>query len=43
MLLQKFRDRNERCIAILFKSIRVRCRFDSPERWQGEKEKKGCS
>ena len=31
-LLQKYRDRNGRCIAILFKSIRVRGRFDSPEK-----------
>ena len=31
ILLQKYRDRNGRCIAILFKSIRVRGRFDSPE------------
>ena len=31
MLLQKYRDRNGRCIAILFKSIGVRGRFDSPE------------
>ena len=30
-LLQKYRDRNERCIAILFKSIGVRGRFDFPE------------
>ena len=29
--LQKYRDRNGRCIAILFKSIGVRGRFDSPE------------
>ena len=31
ILLQKHRDRNGRCIAILFKSIGVRGRFDSPE------------
>ena len=31
ILLQKYRDRNGRCIAILFKSIRVRGRCDSPE------------
>ena len=31
ILLQKYRDRNGRCIAILFKSIGVRGRFDSPE------------
>ena len=31
ILLQKYRDRNGRRIAILFKSIRVRGRFDSPE------------
>ena len=31
MLLQTYRDRNGRCITILFKSIRVRGRFDSPE------------
>ena len=30
ILLQKYRDRNGRCIAILFKSIGVRGRFDSP-------------
>ena len=29
MLLQKYRDRSGRCIAILFKSIGVRGRFDS--------------
>ena len=27
ILLQKYRDRNGRCIAILFRSIRVRGRF----------------
>ena len=31
ILLQKYRDRNGRCIAILFKSIGVRGRFDSPD------------
>ena len=31
ILLQKYRDRNGTCIAILFKSIGVRGRFDSPE------------
>ena len=31
ILLQKYRDRNGRCIAILFKNIRVRGRCDSPE------------
>ena len=35
ILLQKYRDRNGRCIAILFKSIGVRGRFDSPETFQG--------
>ena len=30
ILLQRYRDRNGRCIAILFKSIGVRGRFDSP-------------
>ena len=30
ILLQKHRDRNGRCIAILFKRIGVRGRFDSP-------------
>ena len=30
-LLQKYRNRNWRCMAILFKSIGVRGRFDSPE------------
>ena len=34
ILLQKYRDRNGRCIAILFKSIGVRGRFDSPENWR---------
>ena len=29
--LQKYRDGNGRCIAILFESIRVRGRLDSPE------------
>ena len=33
ILLQKYRDRNGRCIAILFKSIGVRGRCDSPEKW----------
>ena len=32
ILLQKHRDTNGRCIAILFKSIGVRGRFDSPEK-----------
>ena len=31
ILLQKHRDRNGRCIAILFRSIRVRGRFDSSD------------
>ena len=31
ILLQKYRDRNGRCIAILFKSIGVWGRFDSPD------------
>ena len=31
ILLPKYRDRNGRCIAILFKSIGVRSRCDSPE------------
>ena len=31
ILLQKYSDRNGRCIAILFQSIRVRGRFDSPD------------
>ena len=31
VFLQKYRDRNGRCIRILFKSIWVRGRFDSPE------------
>ena len=31
ILLQKYRDRNGRCIAILFKGIGVRGRFDSPD------------
>ena len=31
ILLQKYRDRNGRCIAILFKSIGVRGWLDSPE------------
>ena len=31
ILLQKYRDRNGRCIAILFRSIRVRGRFDSSD------------
>ena len=31
ILLQKYCDRNGRCIAILFKSIGVRGRFDSPD------------
>ena len=33
ILLQKHGDRNGRCIAILFKSIGVRGRFDSPDLW----------
>ena len=36
IFLQKYRDTNGRCIAILFKSIGVRGRFDSPE-FGGEK------
>ena len=32
ILLQKYRDRNGRCITILFKGIRVRGRFDSSEK-----------
>ena len=31
ILLQKYRDRNGMCIAMLFKNIGVRGRFDSPE------------
>ena len=31
ILLQKYGDGNGRCIAILFKSIGVRGRFDSPD------------
>ena len=31
ILLQKYHDGNGRCIAILFKNIGVRGRFDSPE------------
>ena len=31
ILLQKYRDRNGRCIAILFRSIGVRGRWDTPE------------
>ena len=31
IFLQKCRDTNGRCIAILFKSIGVRGRFDSPD------------
>ena len=31
ILLQKYRDRNGRCIAVLFKSIGVRGWFDSPD------------
>ena len=31
ILVQKYRDRNGRCIAILFKAIGVRGRCDSPE------------
>ena len=30
ILLQKYRDRDGRFMAILFNSIRVRCQFDSP-------------
>ena len=33
ILWQQYRDRNGRCIAILFKSIGVRGRFDSPDLW----------
>ena len=32
ILLQKYRDRNGRCIAILFKNVGVRGRCDSPDR-----------
>ena len=31
ILLQKYHDRNGRCIAILLKSIGVRSQFDSPD------------
>ena len=31
ILLQKYRDRNGRCMVILFKSIGVRGQFDSPD------------
>ena len=34
IFLQKYRDTNGRCIAILFKSIGVRGRLDSPENSQ---------
>ena len=34
ILLQKYRDRNGRCIAILFKSIGVRGRCDSPDSYR---------
>ena len=34
ILLQKYRDTNGRCIAILFKSIGVRGRLGSPEQMQ---------
>ena len=33
ILLQKYRNGNGRCIAILFKNIGVRGRFDSSECW----------
>ena len=39
ILLQKYRNRNGRCIAILFESIGVRGRFDSPDRSTGAKPK----
>ena len=32
ILLQEHREKDARCIAILFKSIGVRGRFDSPEK-----------
>ena len=35
ILLQKYRDRNWRCIAILFKSIGVRGRFNSADCFSG--------
>ena len=38
ILLPKYRDRNGRCIAILFKSIGVRGRCDSPEKSRTEKQ-----
>ena len=37
ILLQKYRDTNGRCIVILFKSIRVRSRLDSPDANYSEK------
>ena len=36
ILLQRYRDRNGRCIAILFKSTGVRDQFDSPDSKQGK-------
>ena len=32
--MRKYRDRNGRCIAILFKSIGVRGRFEPPDLWE---------
>ena len=37
ILLQKYRDRDGICIPILFKSIGVRGRFDSPDKWGRQK------
>ena len=34
ILVQKYRDDNGRCIAILFRSIGVRGRCDSPDKWE---------
>ena len=40
--LQKYRDRNVSCIAILFKSIGVRGRFDSPDHGRQKQTDQNC-
>ena len=41
ILLQKYRNRSGRRIAVLFKSIRVRCRFDSSDNQEEDNPREG--
>ena len=38
--MEKYRDRNGRCIAILFKSVTVRGRSASREIWEGDERRR---